>query len=256
MFVRKLTSKWLNKIGFKLVSWAEVIESIGDEPFLETSQNHLPAVLINSVEKSGTHLMSRLIELLGFQNLDLHLQDGLYQLQNGQGNLSGWSELDGFSSFVNPEVTVCDTRRTLKRILPGQYCQSHMTYQSALSKFLIDHGFKTIQMIRDPRDVAISWCEHQGSRPDLAPNLAYYYFLNSFDERADQLSAIITGMTQSNGIDSCFMPGINSLFSNKLGWLTDPSVLVVRFEDLIGPGVGERMTCNLRLSNLSLNTWG
>jgi ribosome modulation factor len=79
--------------------------------------------------------------------------------------------------------------------------------------------------LRDPRDVVVS---HVHYIAEMAPNHIHHRYyhetLQSFDER---LSASIAGAAAIG------LPDIRRRFEPYLGWLDQPSVLALRYEDLL-----------------------
>lgn len=238
-------------LSYRLGKYSEYFDSKNDLPISNNCSNDLPRLLINSVEKSGTHLAAKLVESIGFIGISVHLQEGLYQLQNGKGNLSGWSELAGCKSYCNPQVLQQSTTRTLARILQGQYVQGHLSYNSVLKKYLRSKKFKLIMMIRDPRDVVLSWLTHQSSRPDLAPSFSCFYYYNSFSSMSEKISAAIKGLPQSNIGRNSYVPSILEIFDTKIDWLAVEDVCAIKYEEIVGSRGGGcdklQMNCLMRL---------
>ena len=159
----------------------------------------LPRALVVSLPKAGTHLVERAI----------CLHPRLYRR---------------FLPTLNPEnVGEEGLAGVVRAQRPGQVVVAHLPFDHAYPELLA--GVKTLFVIRDPRDIAVSLAHYIESRGDHPLHFAY-------SERPDTRSRIelaILGDTEARPP----APSLESLLAAFAGWL-DSGALVVRFEELIG----------------------
>jgi len=161
-------------------------------------------VLANSIPKAGTNLMERTLMFMpGMRMAPCR-------------TLLGW---DGCSS---------KTVRRIRRLRRGQFVNAHLPAHKGLLDLVEEDGIKTVFMIRDPRDVAISnykyVCEID------ATHYSHRYVADLPDDNA-RLMAVI------KGIDGA-IASVGELWKRFDGWFHESNTLVVRYEDLIGPQGG------------------
>lgn len=164
-----------------------------------------PRVLCLSVPKSGTHLLERALCL--HPRLYRRLVGTLYE-----GNIKRRMKQEGLYRF-------------LLRLRPGQMLFSHLGYSDQRHRSVYASGVRTIFLIRDPRDVAVSAALYlsrrerpNGSRPTT-------------EELREKVAGAIRG-----DLSRSFAP-LDHVLEAASGWL-DTEGLVVRFEDLVGPEGG------------------
>jgi sulfotransferase family protein len=158
----------------------------------------LPRVLVVSLPKAGTHLVERAACL----HPQLHRR---------------------LRRTLNPENMQDGLHAALGELRPGQVALAHIPFDPSYSGLLED--VKTLFVIRDPRDIAVSLAHYIGGRGDHPLHFAY-------SERPDERSRIelaILGDAEARPP----APSLESLLSGFSGWL-DSGALVVRFEELIG----------------------
>lgn len=185
-------------------------------------------VFVTTVPKSGTHLLDSIL--------------GLMPGMRRQGKLGlnaklRWHPLN-FLPFVGgdkcwvgigrpQEVKMAAVRHALKRIRPGHYGMGQVPYQQCIVDLLVDLQIAPVVAIRDPRDVVVSLMHHSISKPQHFLHAA----LSGLRSEKERLRALIVGVRSSNGE---LRQGVAHQIDMILGWLKDPRVLTVRFEDLVG----------------------
>jgi sulfotransferase family protein len=162
-----------------------------------------PKVFCVSIPKAGTHLLERA----------LCLHPALYRKllpTVSEENIGRWNGLEGL----------------LPRVRPGQVVASHLRFKDAYPTILDAARVPTIFLIRDPHDIVISEAHYISKRTD---HRGHELFAGLPDMKA-RLRVAITGDADHK------LASIGERLDFFSGWLDNS--LVVRFEDLIGPGGG------------------
>jgi len=167
-------------------------------------------IVANSFPKSGTHLLTQILEG----------QPGVKNYLTFLASLPSWKYV---------ERSEMATLRKIQGFVGGEMVSAHLFYRpeyaAALRKKAAIHFF----IYRDPRDVA--------SEAHYLSRMARFHRLHgTFRRLADekeQLSLSILGDAHR----ACPVPygNIAQRFRMYQGWLTDPDVCALRFEDLVGP---------------------
>ncbi|NEP19042.1 MAG: sulfotransferase domain-containing protein [Leptolyngbya sp. SIO4C1] len=163
-----------------------------------------PKVLINSLPKSGTFLLRRLLSLL-------------------PQFAPRWS----YHGLVAETPNLFDR---LTNIQKGQYVSGHLYWSQALADVLETANISTLFIIRDPRDVVVSLTNYLTYRNKNHRLHSYFKQLGSDSERL--MAAIV-------GIDACLLgdrreESIGEHVACFYPWLSEKRCCSVRFEDLIG----------------------
>jgi hypothetical protein len=200
---------------------------------LPAPENGWPTLLGISFPKSGTHLLDQV--LLGFNRVApfsrrLH---------------SFYAEYEGESGRKRtPEQAL----RWLDSLRSGDVASTHLFARPEAIAQVCTPDFVPYFIFRDPRDVVVS---HVFYVTEMEPNHvhhAYYQSLPDFDAR---LKVSILGRPE---LDACparasaagtgepsrrvEFPDIAGRFAPYLGWLGQPSVMRIHFEDLIHERAG------------------
>lgn len=182
-----------------------------------------PRILANSVPKAGTHLLSRVL-------------DGLPHVAHSGYFLSHHTYAQPRLDTKQPDVDVQKLSSDLARVSPGQYAIAHLRFGPTVQQMLRWWRFSHIFIVRDPRDMAISLVNYILKRPRHA---LHKRFANHNNSEYDRLMAAIVGFWGDEY--SSGLPSAGERIDHFAAWLDDPTVCVVRFEDLIGPyGGGSR----------------
>jgi len=187
-------------------------------------------VFLNSLPKSGTHLAGKLLELMGvkFSNVNFSSSTiyGRYALPKSilRGTSLGQPGID-VGLDISAVARISWMEKSLQQVKSGTYCGGHAPYSDALCTLLKDNDFKTIHIVRDPRDVLLSWVHY-------VPKNNWHYGCEglknlSFDE---QVRKVLYGY-QSRGFR---LESFSSILSRASGWLRRQDVLLTRFEELVG----------------------
>jgi hypothetical protein len=178
--------------------------------YRQMSRDGLPILFANSFPKSGTHLLTQVLQ--GFTRLGPAVESGLPAVVNFEGE-SGRPR--------RQEEILAD----LDRLLPGDIAYGHLHASPAVVEFLGRDGIAHFFILRDPRDVVVSHV-HYVTDMAAAHALHRYYTqeLHNFDER---LRASILGRRDWSEP----FPDVRARFEPYLAWLGRPEVLCLHYED-------------------------
>ena len=172
----------------------------------------VPILFANSFPKSGTHLLTQILQ--GFSSVGPVVESGLPAVVTFNGQTGRQR---------SPDEILSD----LERLLPGDIAYGHLHAQSPAVDFLRRDGIAAYFILRDPRDVVVSHVHYITEMETGHIHHTYYtQTLTDFDQR---LRTSILGMP---GEEIPF-PDIAQRFAPYLGWLEQPQVLSLRFEELI-----------------------
>ncbi len=166
------------------------------------NNNSAPKLLSNSIPKSGTHLLERLLYLL----------PGISRQLN--------------RTLVEHPGTSFDLAKQCSRLKKGQFIVSHLFYREEYLRILDEFGIKVIFMARDPRDIVISdahYITYINKRHGL-----HERFINRLKSDKERLHFCIKGCPERPEWS------IASLLEKFYPWLKNEKVLTVRFKDLVG----------------------
>ena len=168
-----------------------------------------PKVIVNSMPKAGTHLLTRVLELL-------------------PAFVPRWT----YHALINKDPKLY---HKILKIRQGQYVSGHLQWNQELISVLSEANIKTLFIVRDLRDIAFSNAYYMTYRNKSHRLHSYFNSLASDNER---LMASIVGVSEKqlgNGLRS---PSIGENAASYLPWLQEENCLSVRFEDLVGSSGG------------------
>jgi hypothetical protein len=181
-----------------------------------------PVFFANSFPKSGTHLLTQVLK--GFTHLGPAVDSGLPAI----------ATFDGFTGRQRSEEEILID---LERLLPGDTAYGHVHAFPAALTILCNPGKAAYFILRDPRDVVIS---HVHYVSDMAPRHIHHRYyqetLRSFEEKVD---ASITGVSAERLTFAMNcpipepLPSIRARFEPYLGWLENPEILTLQYEEFI-----------------------
>jgi sulfotransferase 6B1 len=183
---------------------------------IPTPQDDWPILLGISFPKSGTHLLDQI--LLGFSRVApfsrrLHSFYAEYEGESGRKR--------------SPEQAV----RWLDSLCAGDIASAHLFARPEAQTRVAAPEFVPYFIFRDPRDVAVSHVFYVTEMEANHVHHAYYQSLPDFDAR---LKVSILGRPVSD----VEFPDIAGRFAPYLGWLDQPTVMKIHFEDLIHDRAG------------------
>lgn len=175
-----------------------------------SKQEHRSVVLANSFPKSGTHLLTQILEQLP------HLRNYLSFLAS----LPSWRYLER-----SPEVTL----RRIRGFVDGEMVSAHLFFRSEYAQELSARGVIHYFIYRDPRDVVCSEAHYLAT---MAPFHRLHRVFKRQSSEAERISFSILG--DSFAPTPVPYANVCERFRVYEGWLNDPEVCAVRFEDLVG----------------------
>jgi hypothetical protein len=189
----------------------------------------LPRVLVNSLPKSGTHLLGSILTVMGLtyqkpvlaRNMSYHPISWAWF----------WDRRSCKLGIGQPHsVPLGAIRFLLGRLRKGCYVLGHIPYQECVDRLLQELDIPSFFVIRDPRDVVVSQVHYY---LDTRSHYLHpvYRDLHTDSER---FIAAIRGIQEAN----LEVYGIGRKLEISVGWLESGHVAVLRFEDLIGEAGG------------------
>ncbi len=224
-------------------------------------------VVANSIPKSGTHLLDRLLVLLGFGLVDLggvrpHL------LESGERFPLVNQRLKGILGIRKPEdvmgigphlveggrfplarrfmrargekVTVGVvspqqiSRRwlagRLSRVPEGGFVNAHCVYTPELADLFRQEGMRVVCILRDPRDVAVSQMQYL---KQLKNHFAHEDYMALPSDRERLMVSIRGGELGGRELQP-----LERRYRRFLDWEREGDAVMVKFEELVGPKGG------------------
>ncbi|NUM46783.1 MAG: sulfotransferase domain-containing protein [Anaerolineales bacterium] len=173
----------------------------------------MPAVLGNAMPKSGSHLLIQILE--GLTELGPFVNPGFPPVNRAEDNTK------------LPDDKVLAEIRTMR---PGDirygYLHAEEPWLSAVTGSGRARKLAILFVSRDPRDWVISQIFYAKDMHEGHMLHAYYQSLPDIETR---INAAIEGV-QTPEVSA---PSVVERYSHYLGWLDQPGVLCLRFEDLI-----------------------
>jgi hypothetical protein len=184
-----------------------------------SSSIQIPGFLLNSVPKSGTHLMKQI--LLGLPNITHNPEHAFYEglRHNDQENL-----------------------QKLKQMKPNTFAAGHVYYSKEWASMLRQLGIKHIFIIRDLRDIVISYTHFIVEKYPYHP--LREYMTQQLKTSKERYMTLIQGIK----IKDLNYPNIAEWYTSFHGWLNDPNALILTFEELMGSAQTRRLAL-IRIAN-------
>jgi len=190
-------------------------------------------VFINSLPKSGTNLLAKLLDLTGYKQ-KYSFASGLFLRKDIRSQVRALLYLKnsgGIKIGIDSPVHVKENfvRNKLINLNNGEYLTGHLPYDSRFLKFLEEYNIKLIMMIRDPRAVIYSdyiYIKNSNWHP------FHKKFRNLSEEQG--INLLLNG-TNDGKIKFLSM---KEKLNNIKNYLSESSILQVKFEDIIGPKGG------------------
>ena len=169
-----------------------------------------PAVLGNAMPKSGSHLIIQVLQ--GLTRIGPFVNPGFPPVNRSEDN----QKLPDQAVLAN-----------ITRMLPGDIGYGYIGAYHPFIDALTEPGRATIFVYRDPRDMIVSQVFYATQmHPGHWMHHYYNEVLHSMEERID---AAIRGV-EKQGSE---LTPVRKRYEGYLGWLEQPGVLCLRFEELI-----------------------
>lgn len=224
-------------------------------------------VLANSIPKSGTHLLLRLLTLLDFDLVDFggvtprvvserkenaahrtmrkvlgtrepgkFLGIGPHLLEGGRFPAArelirtrGSDKITVGVEFPR-EIGRRWLERRLNRVPDDSVVSAHCVYTQGFGDLLSEQKMRTVCIIRDPRDTAVSHMHYVKQRPRHRAYKEYMALPNDHE----RLMASIRG----GKLGPHTLHPLDERYRRFLGWEREGGAVTVKFEDLVGPKGG------------------
>lgn len=171
-----------------------------------SSYDEAPPIFVNSLPKSGTHLLLQVTRALpGTRYL------GRFIATRPTLTLK----------LRSPQVLV----RKVAGVLPGETLGAHLYHLPEVAAALAANNALHLFIYRDPRDVITSEAYYLAEMNRW--HRMHKYFNGLQEDRQRRELAL-------NGIDDCY-PEANARLLPYAGWLSSPGVIAIRYEDIAGP---------------------
>ncbi len=173
------------------------------------NQAAVPAVFGNAMPKSGSHLIIQI--LIGLTEIGPFVNPGFPPINRTEDNRQ-----------VSDEVIL----ENLSRMRPGDIGYGYLSAKDKFIKALTRPGMASIFVYRDPRDMIVSHVFYATEMfEDHGMNPFYTEKLSTMEER---INAAIGGVNEG-GLE---MIGVRARYEAYKGWMQQPGILCLRFEDL------------------------
>lgn len=197
------------KHQLKIVRWRLRRLSVGlryGTPHL----NSTPAVLGNAMPKSGSHLINQIVQ--GLPAIGPFVNTGFPPVNRDE---------------LNQKQPDAQVKANLERMQSGDVGYGYVKARPPFVSLLTGPGRATVFVFRDPRDMIVS---HVFYAAQMHPGHGMYRYYNETLQNMEQrINAAIEGVEQPGSE----LSPILSKYESYLGWLDQPEVLCLRFEELI-----------------------
>lgn len=193
-------------------------------------------VMVNSIPKGGTHLLLKLVYMLG-------IPDDSKRFWLGAGVIKrGFEPLNKIiKGSYNQEIIQigCETpvnvgknwlTKKLNNIPDNHSFGAHCIYSDSLSSIMLENEVRVVCVLRDPRAIVAShmhyvkkWKKHFFHKE---------YMALPSDE--DRMRFSLTG----GKLGKHTVAPIHERYLNFKGWMRDKNAVVVKFEDIVGKSGG------------------
>lgn len=176
------------------------------------------SVLANSIPKSGTHLLTEVLEAFGYKDF--------------------WGFYASTPSTSMREQSVTKGARAMRYLLQNEVFPAHMFYSTEANDQAIDLQLPVIQLVRDPAAIFISELNYISSMNKWH---RYHRLLAPLKTEEERFRKLLKGVDSSD----FFFPSFSKRITPYIEWTRSPHALTVSFESLRGDG------CEAELNRIS-----
>lgn len=169
-----------------------------------------PAVLGNAMPKSGSHLIIQVLQ--GLIHLGPFVNPGFPPVNRSEDNRK------------LPDVSILGN---IRRMRAGDIAYGYIAAKEPFISALTSPGRATIFVYRDPRDMVVSHVFY-ATQMHTGHGMHQYY-----NEKLQTMEERINAAIQGVDVEGLTLTPVKEKYEAYLGWLQEPNVLSLRFEDLI-----------------------
>lgn len=174
-----------------------------------------PRVLVNSIPKAGTHLLTAELERLdNLGNSRLHIETDKFTFSHRKNAL-------GF-----PAVDLRKLQRAVETVRKGQFFSAHMYWSEGFEELMASNDVHQIFIARDPRDILLSRMHYAMG---LKRHRLHAFLTERLSSDEERLRVLVDGRDADP-----FIRPFRATLDGFLPWMSRDAVLAVRFEDLVG----------------------
>jgi hypothetical protein len=177
-----------------------------------------PRLFLNSVPKSGTHMLQQIVSAMPTMKLNA----------NGQ-------FYEGYTQQIS------DHRLRLSMMKPCEFGAGHVYHSSEWAKMIQGLGHRHIFLSRDPRDIVVSFAYFIADR--YPQHELHPYFKYELKTQKQRYLALIQGIRNSQ----LQYPDIVEWMDRFIGWAYDKRTLHITYEQLMS-SVHQRQSTLFRLA--------
>jgi hypothetical protein len=170
----------------------------------------MPVVLGNAMPKSGSHLIIQVLQ--GLTRIGPFVNPGFPPVNRAEDN-----------SILAEEAILAN----ILRMRPGDIGYGYIAAHQPFTSILTQAGRATVFVYRDPRDMIVS---HVFYATEMHPGHGMHrYYTEELHTMEERINAAIEGVGQAGSE----LPDIHKRYDGYIGWLSQPEVLSLSFEELI-----------------------
>jgi len=162
-------------------------------------------IILNSIPKSGTHLLHQVLAPLSFKDF------------------GGF--IASTPSFTMKERSDDSLVKEIEKVYSKELMSAHMFYSSCLEEKILESKACMIFIYRDPRDIFLSEINYLSNMNKFHKLNNYYKKCKNFNEKFD---LCLNGINTEDFYYPCFSERIEKY----IGWLDSDSCIAVSFENL------------------------
>ena len=198
------------KERLKIIRW-HVRRAVAALRYNRQTLNDMPILLGNAIPKSGSHLIIQILE--GLTKLGPFVDTGFPPVNRWEDNRK-----------LPPDAVLAN----INRMRSGDISYGYVHCKEPFIEVLTADERATIFVYRDPRDMVVSAVKY-ATDMNLEHGM-HEYFSKHLKTDEERINVVIQGKQDEPSLE---YSDISTRYENYLGWLDQPSVLCLRFEDLI-----------------------